>query len=75
MPLFQNESKRETFHMKISFAHKFIQMQIKLICYPPPPPPPRPSLNINNVYSLYLCDGSNKIKFESLNAVGTIVSI
>ena len=28
LPLFQNESKRETFHMKISFRHKFIQMQI-----------------------------------------------
>ena len=31
LPLFQNESKCETFHIKISFSHKSIQMQIKLI--------------------------------------------
>ena len=31
LPLFQNESKCETFHIKMSFTHKFIQMQIKLI--------------------------------------------
>ena len=28
LPLFQNEFKCETFHMKISFPHKFIQIQI-----------------------------------------------
>ena len=31
LPLFQNESKCETFHMKMSFTHKSIQMQIILI--------------------------------------------
>ena len=31
MPLFQNESKCETFHMKMSFACSFILMQIKVI--------------------------------------------
>ena len=31
VPLFQNESKCETFHMKISFACSFIFMQIKVI--------------------------------------------
>ena len=31
LPLFQNESKCETFHMKMSFTHKSIRMQIILI--------------------------------------------
>ena len=31
VPLFQNESKCETFHMKVSFACSFIFMQIKVI--------------------------------------------
>ena len=31
MPLFQNESKCETFHMKMSSACSFISMQIKVI--------------------------------------------
>ena len=31
VPLFQNESKCETFHMQISFARSFIFMQIKVI--------------------------------------------
>ena len=31
VPLFQNESKRETFHMKMSSAWSFIFMQIKVI--------------------------------------------
>ena len=31
MPLFQNESECETIHMKMSFASRFIFMQIKLI--------------------------------------------
>ena len=31
VPLFQNESKCETFHMKMSFACSFIFMQIKVI--------------------------------------------
>ena len=31
LPLFQNESKCKTFHMKMSFTHKSIWMQIKLI--------------------------------------------
>ena len=31
MPLFQNESKCETFHMKMSFACSFIFMKIKVI--------------------------------------------
>ena len=30
-PFFQNESKCETFHMKMSFACSFILMQIKVI--------------------------------------------
>ena len=49
MPLFQNESECETFHMKMSFACSFILMQIKvifrgtrklgngLLCIPPSP--------------------------------------
>ena len=31
VPLFQNESKCETFHMKMSFACSFIFMQVKVI--------------------------------------------
>ena len=31
VPLFQNEFKCETFHMKMSFACSFIFMQIKVI--------------------------------------------
>ena len=31
VPLFQNESKCETFHMKMSSAGSFIFMQIKVI--------------------------------------------
>ena len=31
VPLFQNESKCKTFHMKMSFALSFIFMQIKVI--------------------------------------------
>ena len=31
VPLFQNESKSETFHVKISSAYSFIHMQIKVI--------------------------------------------
>ena len=31
VPLFQNEPKRETFHMKMSFVCSFIFMQIKVI--------------------------------------------
>ena len=31
VPLFQNESKSETFHMKMSSARSFIFMQIKVI--------------------------------------------
>ena len=31
VPLFQNTSKRETFHMKLSSACSFIFMQIKVI--------------------------------------------
>ena len=31
LPLFQNETKCETFHMKMSFTHKSIRMQIILI--------------------------------------------
>ena len=31
VPLFQNESKCETFHMKMSSACSFILMQIKVI--------------------------------------------
>ena len=31
LPLFENESKCETFHMKMSFTHKSIRMQIILI--------------------------------------------
>ena len=31
VPLFQNESQRETFHMKMNFARSFIFMQIKVI--------------------------------------------
>ena len=31
VPLFQNESKCETFHMKMSSARSFIFMQIKVI--------------------------------------------
>ena len=31
VPLFQNESKCETIHMKMSSAYRFIFMQIKLI--------------------------------------------
>ena len=31
LPMFENESKCETFHMKISFACSFIFMQIKVI--------------------------------------------
>ena len=31
LPLFQDESKCEAFHMEISFTHKLIQMQIKLM--------------------------------------------
>ena len=33
MPLFQNESKCETFHMKMSSACSFIIMQIKVILH------------------------------------------
>ena len=32
VPLFQNESKYETFHMKMSFACSFIFTQIKVVC-------------------------------------------
>ena len=31
VPLFQSESKCETFHMKMSSAHSFFFMQIKVI--------------------------------------------
>ena len=33
LPSFQNESKCETFHMKLNLPHKSIQMQIKLIFF------------------------------------------
>ena len=32
VPLFQNETKYETFHMKMSSASSFIFMQIKVFC-------------------------------------------
>ena len=42
LPLFQNESKCETFHMKMGFTHKSIRMQIISRVQPTPPPPRHP---------------------------------